>query len=59
MPSVLYSYMPPSKAKDDEADEDGITATVATDRTEISMTTMATLMILFDDIGNHSNFRDA
>jgi hypothetical protein len=51
--------MPPSKAKDDEADEDGITATVATDRTEISMTTMATLMILFDDIGNHSNFRDA
>ena len=56
MPSVLYSYMPPSGAKDDEADEDGITATVATDRTEISMTTMATLMILFDDIGNHSIF---
>lgn len=45
--------MPPSGAKDDEPDEDGM-ATQAVARNETSMTTATNLTIRFDDIYDHN-----
>lgn len=45
--------MPPSGAKDDDPDEDGMTIQ-AVAKNETSKTTAANLTIRFDDIGDHN-----